>query len=298
MSNGFLAKNFISFLSKNDIHPFQISRNRDEISVIRADMSKCGNWQEKIKDLSPSVIIHFAGPSRPIDEDDVDKNMLLATNNLLNSLEGCSVFFLHLSSSAVYGEAMNETKQITEHSNCLTTDLYGEGKLKQEKLLINFANKNKNNFKLCVCRPTNIIGLGQSSSFFLGKLMNSLKEISNRDDFDIEKKYQLHFGSLGTKRDFLDVRDLNSILYKLSSIKPAGTFNISRGEDYLLRDLVEIVIKKSFIHAEIKENVENFKTNIIKKQVVSSKKLNELIDWKGYLPIDQTLNDIMRELEI
>ncbi len=48
-SDGFLAKNFINFLSDNNIHPSQISRTRNEISVIRADMSKVGSWQDKIK---------------------------------------------------------------------------------------------------------------------------------------------------------------------------------------------------------------------------------------------------------
>ena len=107
-------------------------------------------------------------------------------------------------------------------------------------------SKIRNN--VIVVRPFSILGEYMPKTLAIGSFINQLF---------INKSKNLNTGRLDVYRDFLDVRDVIELTWKLMLIKNSygKVINLCSGKPVMMREIVDFMIENSGLTVNIKENV-------------------------------------------
>ena len=188
-------------------------------------------------------------------------NSFITTVNFLESIKTLNINKIIFSSSIA--AKLIEKKYFHHNRN-----LYAFTKYMNEKYINQFCNEY--NFKLLICRITNMYG-GTEKYTFLNKLTNSYK-----------KKSTFYFDTSNTEyRDFINVSDVAKIYMKLLKNRHTGIIEVGSGNLVQLINLVKIFNKKLKLKKIISNNMDKKKseTNKINKLLkINIKKLNKNYD--------------------
>ena len=107
-------------------------------------------------------------------------------------------------------------------------------------------SKIRNN--VIVVRPFSILGDYMPKTLAIGSFINQLC---------INKSKNLNTGRLDVYRDFLDVRDVIELTWKLMLIKNSygKVINLCSGKPVMMREIVDFMIENLGLTVNIKENV-------------------------------------------
>ncbi len=144
------------------------------------------------------------------------------------------VLFLS-SGGTVYGEAKMEKNGFNEE--CLAKPLvpYGIFKKTQEDLLRYYSKRQ--GFTLYNCRVGNVFGPNYSKQKDFGVINIWLSKILNGEPIQV-------FGSHEIVRDYIFIKDLVAMLqYPLSGTLEEGDYNISTGNHFSLKEVLEMIIQ-------------------------------------------------------
>ena len=156
-AGGMMGSHLYEALKEKDVVPTYYKSTLDSRDNITQDMEVMDvlDKEEVVRTLSfykPDVIYHLAAQSRP-DVSFKDPALTINTNVIgtINLLQACAELalkplFINASSSAVYGETMDEFDRRqddwlmppTEADRCLPLSPYGTSKLAQEHIVKNF----------------------------------------------------------------------------------------------------------------------------------------------------------------
>ena len=215
-----------------------------EVSCLKSNLLNPSDLETEVKQINPDHVFHLGGLSH-LTSNQPDElyrvntigslNLIKALNNLCNNTK--SIF---LASTAYVYESTDS--KISEISPLFPDSHYAMSKLSMEYL----CKSNSNRIKLIVLRTFNYTGKGQSTKFFIPKLIKLFKQKLN----------PIELGNLNIEREFNDVTWFVSVMVSLLEIpNTEGTFNVCSGISHKLTKIVEIMEKISCHKAQIK--VEN-----------------------------------------
>ena len=266
--NSVLAKSFI----KDYNYKFKFKCYSNNIK----DNFKLTKWFKKNSDIN--IFINFAAITSPIYCNN-NKDEALLTNfksvvNILNIIQTNKLknfnYFLTISSSHVFKKSF---KKLNENSAKKPSNFYGVTKLNLEKFIL--QNSKKFQFKIGIARIFNYYNYGEKKGFFINDIIDKLNN-SNQI---------IHFNNINTYRDFISMKNINTALYKMISLKLTNDFNICSGQKIYLPNIIDILNKK----------FKNKKIIFDKKKLPGIIGSNIKLKRKGWkIKKDNFLNDLLK----
>ena len=262
---GFIGSKIIEKLS-NEGHSITCVDNEDTYDILtKVELNKLVAWRTRnwihrnvnvikgdvldrmvcLKAFShrPDVVIHLATYPRAkiVDQDPINgipKVIGTTTNLLWHAAEFDTKKFVYISSSMVYGDFIDGTK---EESNTKPQNIYGEAKLTGERLTKLFAKRDGLNYT--IVRPSGVYGPGDLPDRVVSKFFH--KAMNN-------EQITLHNGE--NKVDFTYRQDAAYGIIKAANSEVANTsFNITAGNATSLRTLAETIIDITGSKSEVKD---------------------------------------------
>jgi nucleoside-diphosphate-sugar epimerase len=296
---GFIGSKIVEMLS-NDGHKITVVDNEDTYGIMsKEQLNKLFEWRTRnwkaeniqyirgdvldrlvcLKAFShnPDIVIHLASYPRAkiVDADPIVgiPKVIGTTTNLLWHSEKWSVKkFVYISSSMVYGDFVDGTK---EDGKTKPKNIYGEAKLTGERMVKLFAKRDGLNYN--IIRPSGVYGPGDMPDRVVSKFFE--KAMSN-------KTITLHNGD--NKVDFTYRKDAarGIILAALSSVANVS-FNITAGNATSLRTLAEKIIKITGSESDL-EDIGNHKLYPMRGTLDISRS-NDLLGYAPEFTLDQGL---------
>ncbi len=216
------------------------------------------------------------------------------TKNLLESIKNTKVKNLIFSSTcAVYKDGFTK---VTEKTKLVPSSVYGDTKLKCEKIIKTFCKKYKINFG--ILRYFNVAGA--SSSGKIGQI-NKGDQLFKNLSIETQKKKPI-FKIYGTKyktkdgtciRDYIHVSDISDIHYKvllkINNHNTSTVLNCGYGKGISVNDAIKTFKKYTNKNLKIIQ-FPNRKGDMI-KVISNNSKLKKFIKWK---PKFDNLNKIVK----
>ena len=240
---------------------------------LQSDLMDEKALNQEIADAMPEAVIHLAGisfvPNQEINH--IYEVNLLGARNLLQAL------FLHapevksvlLASSAYVYDSSTEGL-LTETSPINPANDYAVSKCAMEQMAALWREK----LPVCIVRPFNYTGVGQSDHFLIPKIVSHFKM----------KKPVIELGNLEVEREFGDVRSVAQIYRKLLDKRASNEIlNISTGNAHSLKEAIAICGKITGHAMEINVNPLFVRPNEVTSLVGCNKRLKQCIgSWKEY----------------
>ena len=296
---GFIGSKIVEMLS-NDGHKVTVVDNHDTYGIMtKQELYKLYEWRTRnwksenvsmipgdvldrlvcLKAFShnPEIVIHLATYPRAkiVDEDPIlgiPKVINTTTNLLWHSSKWNIKKFVYISSSMVYGDFVDGTK---EDANTKPKNIYGEAKLTGERMVKLFAKRDGLNYN--IIRPSGVYGPGDMPDRVVSKFFE--KAMSN-------KTITLHNGE--NKVDFTYRQDAarGIILAALSSVANVS-FNITAGNATSLRTLAEKIIEITGSDSDI-EDIGNHKLYPM-RGTLDIGRAKDLLDYAPEFTLEQGL---------
>ena len=212
------------------------------------------------------------------------RNNVLGTKKLLEACENTTIKnFIFSSTAAIYKEGQY---QVSEQSIIKPKSVYGKTKIKAEKLIKNFAKKNKINYG--ILRYFNIAGSSPSGKIGLIN-KNSDHLFKNFSTEIIKKKPKLKIYGIDYKtkdgsciRDFIHVSDIAELHYlvleKINKLNISKILNCGYNKGTSVLEVAKEFERQSFKKISI-IHTKRRKNDLI-KIIASNNKLKKFVKWK------------------
>ena len=293
-AGGMMGSHLYEALKEKDVVPTYYKSTLDSRDNITQDMEVMDvlDKEEVVRTLSfykPDVIYHLAAQSRP-DVSFKDPALTINTNVIgtINLLQACAELalkplFINASSSAVYGETMDEFDRRqddwlmppTEADRCLPLSPYGTSKLAQEHIVKNFNQMH--DIPYVNVRIFNCTGPRKVNDF--------VSDICRRV---VNEEFPLKVGNLDTVRSIVDVRDLVRGLVLCENIKNS-TINLGSDKFYSIHEIFKKIAGDSPYEVDsslFRPTDETFILGNINKA-------KRILGWEPEISLEQTISDTL-----
>lgn len=230
--------------------------------------------------IKPDVVVHLAGISNVAHRDvsAIYQANIIGTRNLLEAvsqLQTTPTSVLVASSAHVYGPSSHSL--LSENSPMAPFNDYAVSKVATEHVARLYMDR----MPIVLTRPFNYIGVGQSTAFFVAKVVEHARR----------GERTLRLGNLDVERDFSDVRDL-ARCYGLLIEQKLGSelVNICSGRSVSLRSVIAMVEEVAGIKFDIHSDDEFVRDNEVNRLAGSNEHLLELTNGYEFRPLRETLH--------
>ena len=295
--SGFIGLHLKNLLQKKKNIKINLSKKKNfkDIKNIEAFYKKF--WKKIINQSDSIVYLSFNN-----DLNDLNKNLsnaflktLLPLYILCETIKNHkkNIKVIYLSTASLYGNKKN--LPVKEDASLTLNNLYDYLKFSSEQILI---NSNLKNLNFQILRLSNVYGenlssLNQSNRQVLTKVIKTA----------LTKKEIKVFGSGNYLRDFVHVKDVCEVIYKIICKKNLQneTFNIGSGKKMRLisifKDIKYLIntnynysvkLKKIILKSNIldKSNIRNFQASILKSKIK--------LDWEPKINFKDGLNNLIK----
>ncbi|HIJ85560.1 MAG TPA: NAD-dependent epimerase/dehydratase family protein [Magnetococcales bacterium] len=273
----------------------------DTHEVIQSDRECDVRHQESLNQLirctKPHWVIHLAAVTTVRDsfkEPDATHDInFLGTKNLLLALKqnNFSGRLLYVCSSEIYGIVDEADMPVTEAQALSPISPYAVTKIAAENLCCQWSQSEL--FHVCVARPFNHFGPGQSDRFVVSEFARQICEIKLGRGDGI-----LRVGDIDATRDFTDVRDVvRAYQLILERGKNGECYNVCSGIEVTVRHLMERLAMLAGITIRVQKDPARLRQSEQRRMRGSYAKLAQDTGWKPEIPLDQSLRDILTEWE-
>ena len=269
----------------------------DEVRAVDRDCDVTVREQvlDALSERPPDVVYHLAAltsVARSWDHaSEYTRVNVLGTLNVLQSaqLAAPKATVIVISSADVYGVVPEGDLPLRETRPPAPANPYSQTKVEAEIFARDAARAGQ---RVIIARPFNHVGPGQSTHFVVPALVNRL--LDARD----EGRVQISVGDLSPRRDFSDVRDVVRAYRLLELYGVAGEiYNVASGRDVAIRDVAEQLV------ALIAPSVSLVRDEALVRPVEvpvmrgSFEKLHDATGWEPVITFEQSLHDVIRDLE-
>lgn len=263
-----------------------------QVQQVGLDVTNRGHFDQVLSLMKPDVVYHLAGvafvPNGDRDFELVFRINAFGVKNLLDSVKtscpDCRV--LVVSSGEVYGMPRVSSQGFLEVSELRPTSIYGASKVSAEM----FVHKAvaRDGIQAVVVRPFAHVGPFQEDTFSLSSFAKqiALIKLGRREPI-------LEVGNLDVKRDFSDVSDIVRG-YRESAIngRVGEVYNLCSGNSYLLKELVDSLIKISGVEVEIKVSEDRLRPIDIPEYFGNPQKAFKDFGWKSRVETESMLTGL------
>jgi len=229
--------------------------------------------EEVIESIKPDVIFHLAGFSsvaKSFENPDLCfKINVNGTKNLVESFRKLKIApkLIVVSSSEVYGQP--KKNPVNEKSELNPLSPYAKSRVEQEKVALAYFNS-------IIIRAFNHTGLNQPDTFVIPSFRKQVLESKNGGSVQV--------GNLDVVKDFSDVMEVvkaYGIIYEKGVV--GEIYNVGSGKGYLLKEVLENMIKESGKNISIVIDPKKYRPADIKEVFCDNSKIKKLgITIKGY----------------
>lgn len=256
---------------------------------IRIEQKNSKILSEFIIESQVSIIINSAGILGQNTNDNTDKDLAKTIVNAFRSLKN-KPSMIQIGSSSEYAPSAKGVES-TELFLCKPISDYGKKKLEVSDYLISASNEF--NFKLCICRVFNVIGPKMNYQTILGRLYQEVL---------IDGQKSIHFNSLSSYRDYIDVRDVSICIVKLiiylrNVPRFSEILNVGSGNAVQVRSLIEKIQSNSG-QFKFTESIKSNSDENISWQQANIDKIEALIDWKPKYTLTESIDYLIYKEDI
>ena len=293
-AGGMMGSHLYEALKEKDVIPTYYKSTLDSRDPITQEMEKMDVLdKENVKSIlsfyKPDVIYHLAAQSRP-DVSFEDPGLTITTNVIgtINLLEACvelslKPLFINASSSAVYGETMNEFDRRnddwlippTEADRCLPLSPYGTSKLAQEHIVKNFHEM----------YPIDYVNVRIFNCTGPRKVNDFVSDVCRRV---VNEEFPLRVGNLDTVRSIVDVRDLIRGLI-LCEGKKNTTINLGSDKFYRMEEVFKMIAGDN--PYEVDSSL--FRPTDEPIILGNINKAKRLLGWEPEISLEKTISDTL-----
>jgi GDP-4-dehydro-6-deoxy-D-mannose reductase len=197
---------------------------------------------------------------------------------------------LVVSSAEVYGSVRPEQLPLGERTPVAPATPYAASKAAAEQVALQAWRGYGQ--PVVVVRPFNHVGPGQAPTFAVSALARRIVEARRTG------AGTLAVGTLTTRRDFTDVRDVVQA-YRLlvERGEPGAVYNVCSGHDVAMRDLAARLLELADADLELVTDPELVRPVDVPVLRGDPARLEEATGWKPAIPLDDTLRDVLADWE-
>lgn len=191
--------------------------------------------------------------------------------------------FLYPSTGKVYGTILK--LPITENHPTNPLNILGKSKLKAEKIIKSYNNNKKS---LIILRIFNVYGLGQKENFLIPTIIKQLSK----------NVKELVLGNVEAKRDYVYIDDaIDAFVLAIEKKIPLGfsTYNICTGIGISVSQILKLISKIKKTKIKIRVNPDLIRTDEMKEEYGSFKKVSEELGWKPKINIEEGLKRLCKQ---
>ena len=319
---GFVGSHMVDYLLENipDIQIFATRRWRskedniihlfgdDRVKFLEADLTDRGSLSRIIEISKPDVVYHFAAQSFPESSFLTPVSTLttnvIGTTNLLEELKSakdrnhCNPTIISVSSSEVYGNALEEETPITENNPIRAANPYSISKVGHD-LMSQYYHK-AYDMKVIVTRMFSHEGARRGKRFALSWFAHQIVEAEKKKDFPQYAPsfpmYPVKHGNLDSVRTYNHIDDaVHAYWLAVDNCDYGEVYNIGGDETCTVGDALDMLISKSKNpKAFIKELDPNrVRPTDITLQIPSSDKFREKTGWKPTKGLEEICDDLL-----
>lgn len=285
--SGFIGRYLCRDLQKNDIDFFTLSSSPcpsefEEKSKI-VELQDYELLFKVINDYEPDTIIHLAAIASPVHDDIIQiyKVNVCGTENLLKAAANLRVppKIILISTAGVYGN--HSEPLLNESTNFNPANHYCYSKMVTEVMSRQYTDI----MDICILRPFNVIGSGQSENFLIPKLV---KAFSNKDT-------HIKLGNLNAVRDYVSVEFCSRFITDLAigNLKFEPIINICTGIGHSCKDVFNILVEISGYEPKIITEDNLIRKNEVWNLVGNPSLINSVIGGRYKSP---SLEDILTSM--
>jgi GDP-4-dehydro-6-deoxy-D-mannose reductase len=270
----------------------------DEVAVIdlETDVADATAVGAVMADVRPQAVYHLAAMTHVGDSWEHPSQVLrvnvLGTAEILAAAralpEGPRV--LVVSSAEVYGVVRTNQLPLDEDTATLPASPYAASKLAAEAVALQAWRGYGQ--PVMVVRPFNHIGPGQSPNFFVPALAKRIVEARRTGD------RSLPVGTLTTRRDFTDVRDVVGAYRLLIELgEPGGVYNVCSGRDVSMAEIAHDLLRLAGTDLELVTDPVLVRPVDVPVLRGDATRLRAATGWEPVIALATTLADVLASWE-
>lgn len=251
-----------------------------QVQQVALDVTNSEHLEQILSLMKPDVIYHLAGisyvPSGDQNSDLVYRVNTNGTKLLLDSVKKCcpASRVLLVSSAQVYGSPRVSSQPFIETSELRPMSAYGVSKASAEMLCHKAVLSD--GLQVVIVRPFTHVGPYQEDTFSLSSFAKQVALVKLG-----RKEPILEVGNIEVKRDFSDVSDIvRGYRECVLNGRVGEAYNLCSGNSYLLKDLIEQLIKISGVTIEVKVDEDRLRTTDIPELFGSYQKALKEFGWR------------------
>jgi GDP-4-dehydro-6-deoxy-D-mannose reductase len=292
-AGGFVGPYLVKYLVSKGFEVFGFDRKGSKIEgcqVEPCDITDYNAVSKLIQKIKPDHVFHLAGQSSvalSFKEPEMTRKVnAYGTRNLLEAIVAAKIKpkILIVSSAQVYG--IPKKVPITEQHPIAPVSPYGESKVEQEELSLQYAKEN--GLSMVICRSFNHTGPGQPSEFICSQIA---KQVA---DLEKGKITVIKVGNVNAKRDFTDVRDIvQAYLLALEQAEPGEIYNICSGKAYSIQEVIDTLLELANVEAEIEKDTSQLRPSDIPILLGDNSKFISATNWQLTISLKRMLSDML-----
>jgi GDP-4-dehydro-6-deoxy-D-mannose reductase len=270
----------------------------DDVVIIdiETDVSDGAAMRRVMADALPDAVYHLAAMTHVGDSWD-DPSQVLRVN-VLGAAEvlaaartlPTSPRLLFVSSAEVYGVVTPGQLPLDEDTPTEPASPYAVSKLAAEEVALQAWRGYGQ--PVVVVRPFNHIGPGQSPNFFVPAMAKRIVEAKRSG------QRVLRVGTLTTRRDFTDVRDVvTAYRLLLEHGEPGSVYNVCSGHDVAMSDVVAQLMARAGVDLEIETDPALVRPVDVPVLRGDAGRLRAATGWEAAIPLATTLADVLSSWE-
>jgi len=264
------------------------------IRLVEGDLRDLSSVQHLLEASRPDAIIHlaaqsFVGSSWQAPAETLLTNTL-AQVNLLEAVRQRSgrPRFLVVGSSEEYGAVFESELPITEDSPLRPLSPYAVSKVTQD--LLGYQYFKSYRLPIVRSRAFNHEGPRRGDVFVTSNFARQIAEIEAG-----LREPVIHVGTLKTKRDFSDVRDIvRGYWLLLERGEPGEVYNLCSGKAWAIGEVLDFLIGETSVRPiAVREDPARLRPSDVPVLLGDASRIQRAVGWQPEFPFAQTLRDML-----
>jgi len=261
------------------------------VRTVSCDLTEPGAAAAVLAEVRPDRVFHLAGASVVgtswAQRADVLRHNLEGTFQLLEGLRATAAPTLLVSSAELYGAVPESAQPIAETQPVSPLSPYALSKACQELYAGYYVRAES--LPIAIVRAFNHVGPRQGPGFVWSDIARQVAAIDKKLAPPV-----LEVGTLTTRRDFTDVRDMvRAYWLALERGVPGQVYNAASGRAVAIREVVDGFLALATRPIEVRVAPERVRPIDLPLLLGDAGRLRALTGWKPEIPLEQSMADVL-----
>ena len=264
-----------------------------DVVTVPCDLTERGAAARVVSETRPDRVFHLAGVSVVGSSwnrrADVLRTNLEGTFQILEALRARPTPCLLVSSGEVYGAVRDEAQPIVESQPVAPVSPYALSKACQELYARYYARAE--HVPVVIVRAFNHVGPRQGPGFVWSDIARQVAATEKGLGPGI-----LEIGTVTTRRDFTDVRDMVRAYWLLLERGAAGeTYNAASGRAVAIQDVLSGFLALATCPIDVRVNAERVRPMDLPLLLGDARRLRAATGWAPTIALEQSLADVLAD---